>query len=185
MVKMSRDNSEELKRFNISGIPLIKSVSECLDLKTIFSKHIPFYGNEKVPVIDTLMFLIWNITLGRQPLYELSGWVRDIDPKCHGLDEESVKSFNDDRFGRALDKLYFSYRATLMTEIVVKMIRTVNLDISQVHNDSTTVKAYGKIPGVTKNGLKMANGNSKEHRPDLKQLVFSLTISSDGAVPIH
>ncbi len=31
----------------------------------------------------------------------------------------------------------------------------------------------------------MANGKSKEHRPNLKQLVFSLTISSDGAVPIH
>ena len=31
----------------------------------------------------------------------------------------------------------------------------------------------------------MANGNSKEHRPDLAQLVFSLTISSDGAVPVH
>jgi len=176
---------EELKRFNISGIPLIKSVSECLDLKTIFSKHIPFYGNERVPVTSTLLLLIWNITLGRQPLYELSGWVRDIDPKCHGLDEESVEALNDDRFARALDKLYFSDRATLMTEIVVKMIRTVNLDISQVHNDSTTIKAYGKIPGVTRNGLKMANGNSKEHRPDLAQLVFSLTISSDGAVPIH
>lgn len=26
--------------------------------------------------------------------------------KKHGLDIESVKSFNDDRFGRALDKLY-------------------------------------------------------------------------------
>lgn len=49
----------------------------------------------------------------------------------------------------------------------------------------TTVKAYGKIPGVTKDGLKLANGNSKEHRPDLAQLVFSLTISSDGAVPVH
>ena len=72
-----------------------------------------------------------------------------------------------------------------MTEIVLKMIKTVNLDMSRVHNDSTTVKAYGKIPGVTKNGLKTANGNNKEHRPDLKQLVFSLTISSDGAVPIH
>ena len=176
---------EELKRFNISGIPLIKSVSECLDLKTIFSKHIPFYGNERVPVTSTLLLLIWNITLGRQPLYELSGWIKDIDLKCHGLDEESVDALNDDRFGRALDKLYLADRATLMTEIVVKMIRTVNLDMSRVHNDSTTVKAYGKIPGITKNGLKIANGNSKEHRPDLAQLVFSLTISSDGAVPIH
>ena len=49
----------------------------------------------------------------------------------------------------------------------------------------TTVKAYGKIGGVTKNGLRMAHGNNKDHRPDLVHLVFSLTISSDGAVPVH
>ena len=112
---MSRDNSEQLKRFNISGIPLIKSVSDVLNLKYIFSKHIPSYGNETVPAIDSLMLLIWNITLGRHPLYELSEWVNTIDPKCHGLDEQSVNSFNDDRFGRALDKLYLCDRATLMT----------------------------------------------------------------------
>ena len=95
---MSRDNNEKLQRFNISGIPLIKSVSEIIDLKFIFKKHIPSYNNEIVPVIDALMFLIWNITLGRQPLYELYEWIRDIDPKCHGLDRQQLSSFNDDRF---------------------------------------------------------------------------------------
>jgi len=182
---MSRESNEKLKRFNISGIPLIKSVSECLDLKSIFKKYISSYGNETVPVIDTLMFLIWNITLGRQPLYELYEWIRDIDPKCHGLDKQQLSSFNDDRFARALDKLYAADRATLMTEIVVKMIKKIDLDMSRLHNDSTTVKAYGKIAGVTKDGLKMARGNNKDHRPDLLHLVFSLTISSDGAVPVH
>ena len=182
---MSRDSNEKLKRFNISGIPLIKSVSECLGLKFIFKKYISSYNNEIVPVIDTLMFLIWNITLGRQPLYELYEWIRDVDPKCHGLDRQQLSSFNDDRFARALDKLYTADRATLMTEIVVKMIKKINLDMSRVHNDSTTVKAYGKIAGVTKDGLRMARGNNKDHRPDLVHLVFSLTISSDGAVPVH
>ena len=95
---MSRDNNEKLKRFNISGIPLIKSVSANLDLKSIFKKYISSYGNERVEVTDTLMFLIWNITLGRQPLYELYEWIRDIDPKCHGLDSQQLSSFNDDRF---------------------------------------------------------------------------------------
>ena len=178
-------SSEKLKRYNISGIPLIKSVSAMLGLKEIFSKHIGSYGNERVPACDTLLLLIWNITLGRQPLYELSRWIDDIDPRCHGLDEQAADALNDDRFGRALDKLYMADRATIMTEIVVKMINAIDLDMSRIHNDSTTVKAYGKIPGTTKTGLKMANGKSKDHRPDLKQLVFSLTISSDGAVPVH
>jgi len=178
-------SSEELKRFNISGIPLIKSVSDLLGLKEIFSKHIGSYGNERVPITDTLLLLIWNITLGRQPLYELSRWIKDIDPRCHGLNGQAVDALNDDRFGRALDKLYMADRATIMTEIVVKMINAIDLDMSRIHNDSTTVKAYGKIGGTTKDGLKMANGKSKDHRPDLKQLLFSLTISSDGAIPVH
>jgi len=182
---MSRDNSEKLKRFNISGIPLIKSVSEMLGLESIFSKYIYSYGNETVPSVDALLFLIWNITLGRQPLYELSQWMSDIEPKCHGLDKQQLSSFNDDRFGRALDKLYTADRATLMTDIVVTMIKKINLDMGRVHNDSTTVKAYGKIAGVTKDGLRMAKGNNKDHRPDLVHLVFSLTISSDGAIPVH
>ena len=182
---MSIDNNEKLKRFNISGIPLIKSVSKSIDLKSIFKKHIASYGNESAEVTDTLMFLVWNITLGRQPLYELYQWIRDIDPKCHELDRQQLSSFNDDRFGRALDKLYAADRATLMTEIVVRMIKKINLDMSRIHNDSTTVKAYGRIAGVTKDGLKMAKGKGKDHRPDLVHLVFSLTISSDGAVPVH
>jgi transposase len=182
---MSRDSSEKLKRFNISGIPLIKSVSEMLGLKSIFKKYIPSYGNETVASASALLFLIWNITLGRQPLYELSQWIRGIEPKCHGLDKDQVASFNDDRFARALDKLYAVDRATLMTDIVVTMIKKINLDMGRVHNDSTTVKAYGKIAGVTKDGLRMAKGNNKDKRPDLVHLVFSLTISSDGAIPVH
>ncbi len=33
--------------------------------------------------------------------------------------------------------------------------------------------------------LELKRGNSKDHRPDLKQLVYTLTVSADGAAPIH
>jgi transposase len=65
------------------------------------------------------------------------------------------------------------------------MAKAIRLDLSRCHNDSTSVKAYGKIAGTTYTGLTLARGHSKDHRPDLKQLVYSLTISADGAVPIH
>ena len=73
----------------------------------------------------------------------------------------------------------------MMTELVLKTIKVCDLDLDQIHNDSTTLKAFGKIQGQTKNGLYLARGHSKDHRPDLKQLVYSLTISADGSVPIH
>ncbi len=39
---------------------------------------------------------------------------------------------------------------------------------------------------MKENLLSLLNfGHNKDHRPDLKQLLFSLTVSRDGAVPIH
>ena len=95
------------------------------------------------------MLLIWNITLGRQPLYEFSGWVKDIDPKCHGLDADFIDGFNDDRFAIALDKLYLTDYTTLMTEIVLKMIKRVNLDLPQKRFFSPTNIRPGLKRGLT------------------------------------
>jgi len=182
---MSSEDEQKLRRFTVAGIPLITATAQRLNLRTILSDYVGAYGNESIPVIDTLIIMLCNLTLGRQPLYELQRWVRNTDPGCFGLTGEIAEAFNDDRFARALDKLYLTDRASLMTEIVVHMIRVVDLSLARVHNDSTTVKAYGKIAGKTQTGLALARGKSKDHRPDLKQLLFSLTISSDGAVPVH
>ena len=130
---MSSPSDESLTRFTVAGIPLITSVSRRLRLKAILSAHLPpTYGNETIPIVDTLMLLLCNITLGRQPLYELGQWVGSIDPNCFELQVEDLKAFNDDRFARALDKLYLSDRASLMTEIVVNMIKEVDLALTRV-----------------------------------------------------
>ena len=159
---MSSVNSQGLQRFTVAGIPLITATAHRLGLRDILSDYVGAYGNESIPVVDTLMILLCNLTLGRQPLYELQQWVRNTDPRCFGLTGEIAQAFNDDRFARALDKLYLTDRASLMTEIVVHMIRVVDLSLARVHNDSTTLKAYGNIPGKTRTGLPLARGKSKD-----------------------
>ena len=176
---------EKIIRSYVGELPLIKHVADNLGIKPIFSKHISSHGNEKIPSVDSLMMLLYNITCGRQPLYELEEWVMGIEPEIFGYAALRKDIVNDDRFGKALDKLYHADRATMMTEIVISMTKRASLDLSRIHNDSTTVKAYGRIPGTTRSGLKLDYGFSKEHRPDLKQLVYTLTICADGAVPVH
>lgn len=61
---MSSVNDEGLTRFAVSGIPLITSIAERLGLKDTLSSYLPAYGNESIPVVDTLMLLLCNITLG-------------------------------------------------------------------------------------------------------------------------
>lgn len=187
MTDMSNErNAQTLKRYRIGEIPLLQAVSQQLGLKTLFHQYLPAHGNEKVPAAESLLLLIYNITSGRQPLYELPAWTTLHDGRLFGwscqLDETL---FNDDRYGRALDKLYAVDRASLMTDLVLRLIQVSQLDLEQIHNDSTSVKTTGQMPGVTDEGLRFARGHSKDHRPDLKQIVFSLTLSSDGAVPIH
>lgn len=77
-----------------------------------------------------------------------------------------------------------------MTEIILHAIKEFDVDISQFHNDSTSLTFSGKYESLEKlyNGKKrieIVHGYNKDHRPDLKQLVFTLTVSRDGAVPVH
>jgi transposase len=182
---MSSKNSKKIIRQYVGEIPILQNIANRLGIKEILAHHIPLHGNEKVSPTDSLMLLVYNITCGRQPLYELEEWVTKLHPGMFGYTSFEKGIFNDDRFARALDKLYHADRASLMTEIVVNTVKTIKLKLDQLHNDSTTVKAYGKIPGKTNTGLQLKKGNSKDHRPDLKQLVYCLTVSADGFVPIH
>ena len=177
--------SRTLKRSQVGGLPLIHAIINRMRLKEILYKYIPAHGNEDIPAVETLMLLVYNLILGKYPLYELQEWVESIDFRCINNEAYENVKFNDDRFGRVLNKLFVVDRASLMTELVVLFVEEFNISVEQLSNDSTTIKAFGKYPGQTKTGLELKRGNSKDHRPDLKQLVFSLSVTGDGAVPIH
>ncbi len=179
---MSKKN---IRRLRVGAFPLMSAIIDKLDLKTILSKHLRHHGNEKITTIDSLIMILFNIVTGRRPMYELSEWVSKIHPQCFGFEEFDLSMLNDDRFGRATEKIYEADRATIMTEVILNAIEKFAINLDQLHNDSTTLKAYGDIPGKTKTGLELKLGKSKDHRPDLKQLVYTLTISADGAIPIH
>ncbi len=156
-----------------------------MGLRALLDAAIQTHGNDQVPVVDTLVLLIYNLTLGKDPLYELPQWVDSIDRRVIGYQALAPERFTDDRFARALDRLYQADRASLMTELVLAFSRAFNLDLSRIHNDSTTVKACGAYPSKTASGFELKVGHSKDHRPDLKQLLFSSSVSADGAVPVH
>ena len=174
-----------LKRHHVGALPLLHAIVKRLGLREMIKRFVSAHGNDQIPVVDTLILLGYNLIIGKEPLYELSAWVESIDHRSIGYADYVPDKFNDDRFGRALDRLYDADRASLMTEIVSRCVRTFVLDLQRIHNDSTTIKAYGEYPGKTRSGVALKRGNSKDHRPDLKQLVFSLSLCADGAVPVH
>ena len=98
-------SEKKLTRLQVGAIPLIRSIAERMVLATILSECIPQHGNEHISAVDTIMLLVYNVTLGKEPLYKLEDWTRQLDYRCVGVDGDSTQ-FNDDRFGRALGFLY-------------------------------------------------------------------------------
>jgi transposase len=163
---------------------------ERIELKELLSQYLPSKENQKLSHADAILLFVRNILLERHPLYKLSEWAARFDPHLVGLEETKPSVLNDDRVGRSLDALFDADRASLLTNLVLKVIEEFSIELSQLHNDSTTVTVYGeyKQNRSMRNGkpsLALLRGHNKDFRPDLKQLLFTLTVSRDGAVPIH
>jgi transposase len=134
--------------------------------------------------------LVRNLCVEREPLYGLAGWASGFEPGPLGLRAGEAGLLNDDRIGRALDQLFDADRGSLLTGLVLHAIREFEVDCSQLHNDSTSIVLHGNYAnadGRERSGkptVAAARGHSKDHRPDLKQLVLILTVTADGAVPL-
>ena len=177
---------QHLQRRRVGEIPLLQTVAAQLGFDRMLRRCIKPHGNERYSAADSLLLLVYNIAGGRQPLYELERWTTALDGRLLGRQSCLSRGlFNDDRYGRALDKLFEVDRATLMTDCALRTVRATGCELVQLHNDSTTVATSGRMPSASRKGLAFARGFSKDHRPDLKQIVFSLTVSADATVPVH
>ncbi|HEY5855456.1 MAG TPA: IS1634 family transposase [Aldersonia sp.] len=134
--------------------------------------------------------LVRNIVAGHRPVYALGEWAGRYDPAVLGLGPGEAELLNDDRVGRTLDRMFDSDRASLITQTVSGVVREFGIETDRLHNDSTTVTVSGDYPdadGRERGGKPtpaIRHGHNKDFRPDPKQLLFILTISADGAVPI-
>jgi transposase len=181
----------ELVSKALGPLPLLNRFLERLKLERFFGERVPAGDRrQKLAPAVGLGVLLRNILIARRPLYGLREWASRFEPSLLGLPAEALQYFNDDRVGRCLDALFRSDRATLMTEIVVHAVEEFELDLAELHNDSTTVTftgQYVEADGKAAQGRpthRIIQGHNKDFRPDLKQLLFILTTTADGAVPI-
>jgi hypothetical protein len=133
VTSMTAAHSRSLKRHFVGGLPLLHRLAARTGLRSLLERYVPTHGNDRFPVVDTLMLLVYNLTLGKDPLYELQAWVGAIEPRAIGYRALEAEKFGDERFGRALDRLYRADRASLMTEVVTTVVRTFALELPRIH----------------------------------------------------
>ena len=181
-----------LESLEVGATPLVRLFLERLDLPGLFARHLPPLPGRApaLPSATVLGVLLTNLLLARQPLYALAAWADRRVPEHLGLQPGQAALLNDDRLGRALDHLHRADRASLLTALVRHAVAAFAIDLSELHQDTTTVTFAGEYAGQRPDDHAnrpphITCGYNKDHRPDLKQLLFSITISADGAVPLH
>ncbi len=175
----------------LGGLPVVNHFLDRLRLPALLAQFLPAGDpRTKLAPATAVALVVTNLVLGREPLYGLGEWAARYDPNLLGLTPGQVGVLNDDRVGRALEALFDGDRASLLTAVVLQGVREFGIETSQLHNDSTSISvagAYRDATGTPRGGKPtpvITWGHSKDHRPDLKQLVWILTVSADGAVPI-
>ena len=116
---------------------------------------------------------------------------------------------NEYRLGRVLDKLYLVGSSQIFTTIALATAQKFEIDTQTSHLDSSSFHLHGKyeseLPSVSvieeemalercssestnpvssTAPIKITYGYSRDHRPDLKQLILDLICSRDGDVPL-
>jgi transposase len=186
-----QDGPFELASQRLGALPVINHFLDRIGLEAALGRWLGKPDPRlKLAPATAIRLLVINLLVGRAPLYGLAEWAAPYAPGLLGLPDGDTGRLNDDRVGRALLALFDADRASLLTELIVGVIREFGVDTAEMHNDSTSVSVHGDYrdaDGSKRRGKPTAAvtfGHSKDHRPDLKQLVWILTVSADGSVPV-
>jgi transposase len=182
-----------LRSYRVGAVPILNHLLRRMNLEEILGRHLPAAdGRTKVPTPIGLLLLLRNVLISREPVYGVADWASGYAPDLLGLTERQLAALNDDRLGRCLSGLHASLTPELILAVVRHVVGEFQLRLDELHNDSTSISFYGQYADAAQAGQRRGRpmaaitwGFSKDHRPDLKQLLYILTVTDDGGVPVY
>jgi transposase len=107
-------------------------------------------------------------------------------PVAQLLDDDiNAEHLNDDCLGRCLDKIADYGVTKLYSELAFEIAREKGLLGKRLHLDSTSFTLHGRYDVEVPEGAPHPTyGYSKAHRPDLKQVMLSLTQGGVANIPL-
>lgn len=176
---------DDVRNFVMGPAPLFANLLEWLGWRKQIDDQV---GHEdcKVSVGTRVDALLINILTDRSALYKVTEFYEDMDTELLFGEGISAADLNDDALGRALDILHDHDIESLYSQLALSTLQSLKVAQSfdgflPIHSDTTSLSFYGGYPDVT--DIEIVRGYSKDHRPDLKQIVFGL--STVRGIPIY
>jgi transposase len=160
--------------FDQCGIAKIIDDHVALDPRRKILTH----GQAAVAMITAILFQVMQ-------LYRICKFATEKTVLKVLLPHIEADQYFDDRLADTLDALFGYGIGDLDMLITGNMIDVFNIESLACHNDTTSVAMYGDADNNnTDQSIQITYGHSKKHRKDLKQFVWSMSVSSDHAFPL-
>lgn len=131
-----------------------------------------------------LLMLVSNVLSRRNPLYTVEAWAQTMPLALLWGETIEASQFNDDALGRTLEDLA-EYGPQLLATLGVRM-QVVHPTLKDlVHSDTTAYALMGDYPSPDTGPtapVSLTWGHSKDHRPDLRQIMAGITMDEEGCV---
>jgi transposase len=142
-------------------------------------KHISYGQLVEAMILNGLGFV--GRTLHMYPEYFAERPVERLLGK--GIKAEHI---NDDALGRCLDQLYETGVSELFQGLSARTISHLKLPCEGLNLDSTSIHVDGEYKNEEGNAaIKLVRGYSRDHRPELNQVVLNLITENQAGIPIY
>ena len=169
----------------VAHLPLVLGVGRKLNVAALIDTCCPPHPAQVLSSGRGVEALLLAILDGHHALYKVGarleerGMVSLLQP---GLTRASL---HDYRLGQILDALFAANLNRVFGAIALNALESYAMATPWLHQDTTTITLYGAYeeeahPGDGPRPPRPAYGHSKDGRDDLKQVLLSLGVSSEG-----
>jgi transposase len=183
---MAKKVMKSVKTKGVGFAPILKHFFDRCAIQDIIDQNVHLDPRRKVLTHgQACISMITGILFQVMQLYKICQFADKttiLDVILPGIAPEE---YFDDRMADTLDALYAHGIGDLELLITRMMISEFNIVSNICHNDTTSLSVFGECNNhKTDQSIKITFGHSKKHRKDLKQLVWSLSVSSDSGFPL-
>src|SRR5882672_1368430 len=171
----------------VAHLPLVLGVLRRLEVATVIDRLIPPHPAHGLSCGRGVEALVLAILDGHHALYKVGrrleerGMVALLQP---GLTRAAL---NDYRLGHILDALFAANLNKVFGAVALHALEVYAIPTPWLQQDTTTITLYGAYEDEPKSpeAPRPAYGHSKDGHDDLKQVLLSLGVSSEGGLPLQ
>ena len=183
---MPKKSINNVRTKPIGFAPILAHYFEKCGIVDLVDTHVPTDPRRKVLTHgQACLAMVTGILFQVMQLYRICQFAKEstiLDVLLPGI---AAEEYFDDRLADTLDALFDFGLGNLETTITRTMIEAFQIETNTCHNDTTCAQMFGDADNRRSDkGITITFGYSKQYRKDLKQLVWSLSVSSDSAFPL-